>query len=247
MMATAGLQSWLRRAGVLAALLTATGLALGLAVGEAGASGGGSGAGMAQAKKDLLVHSDFPSGWSSQGSVTTSGAGSVPPAVFNGLVSCLGVSSALVRAGLDAPSVNSPTFNTNGDVYSVQDSVTPFSSVKMANEQYQLSAGRKVPACMTNVVQQPSVRQLFTSSAGSGATLGTITVSATGRTYLIPHSTGYTMLLPFTVHGVSVTGTITVVSMVRGKYGSQITYTAVGAPFPASLERHLDTMAYGRT
>jgi hypothetical protein len=250
MIATAVLRRWLRGGLVLALFLAATGLALGLAAGPAWASGGGGGGGaggMAQAKKDLLVKSDLPAGWSSQGSVTTSGSGSVPPAVFNALVSCLGASPALVRAGLNAPSVNSPTFSTQGGVYGVQDSVTPFSSVKMANQQYQLAAEPKVPACMNVVVQQPSVKQLFAGSGGSGAILGTITVSATSGAYLIPHSTGYTMLLPFTVHGIALDGTITIVSLVRGKYGSQLTYTSVGQPFPVALERHLDTVAYGRT
>jgi hypothetical protein len=49
------------------------------------------------------------------------------------------------------------------------------------------------------------------------------------------------------VQGVMADVTITVISMVRGTTGHQISFTSVGTPFSAAFEHHLVTVAYGRT
>jgi len=78
----------------------------------------------AQAKQALIVHSDFPSGWSVQGSVTTSDStgGSANFPGGDQLIGCLGLSHYL--ANLATPTANSPTFSTKQGLDTVQDSVT---------------------------------------------------------------------------------------------------------------------------
>jgi hypothetical protein len=224
------------------------GVTLSVALPAAAPAGAGAGqassAQLAQAKKDLLVHSDFPSGWSTQGSVTTSAGGG--SSTFPGgaqLASCLGVKESLID--VNTPSANSPSFQTKGGVYSVVDSISLFSSAKLAEEANAAISSPKVPGCMTTVLQGPA-RQSIVGSAGEGVTIGTISVAAVPHSELTGHASGFTMSFPATDDGVTVNSAITVISVVRGKTGSQLTFESVGKTFPASLERHLVSVASGR-
>ncbi len=220
--------------------MLASGLLLGLMVGPAAANSGG----LAQAKRNLLGRPDLPSGWSGQGAVTTSHGGGTN--TFPGasqLVACLGLSSSVFN--LNAPSATSPTFQNKAGTDFVQDSVSAFPSTKVANQQYTAVANPKVPGCMTTVLQGPAKQQL-TSSLGAGMTLGTVTVTPANPSGLIAHATGFTISFPVATQGITVNAAITIVSMVRGLSGNQITLTSVGLPFPSALQRHLETVAYAR-
>ena len=105
------------------------------------------------------MRSDFPSGWSAQGSATTSaGGGSSSFPGGSQLASCLGVSQSLID--LNTPSADSPTFETKGGVDTVQDSVSVFSSTKMAAQDYGAISSAKVPGCMTTVLQGPARQEI---------------------------------------------------------------------------------------
>ena len=232
-----------RAAVLFPSLLVASGLVIGLAAGPASANG--SHEALAQAKRDLLVRSDFPSGWSGQGSVSTSGGGggsSFPGE--NQLASCLGVSAAVVN--LNAPNATSPNFQNKAGTDYAQDNVSIFSSTRVATQQYATMAEPKVPSCLTTVLQGPA-RQELANEVGKNMTLGTITVAPATFSWLVAHSTGFTISFPVTTQGITVNSAITVVSMVRGTTGSQLTLTSVGLPFPSALARHLVSVAYSRT
>jgi hypothetical protein len=219
-------------------------LATGLVAGPVALAGAaGSGNGLAQAKQMLLVRSDLPSGWKGQGSVTTTngGSGNFPGA--QQLASCLGVNPSVLN--LNAPSATSPNFSNNDTRY-VQDNVTVFASAKVAQQEYAALANKKVPSCMTTVMQGAARQQLL-GSMPQGATVGAITVSAANPSWLVPHSSGFTIAFPVTTQGVTLHSSITVISMVRGKYGNQVTFTTVGPAFSASMARHLVAAAYSRT
>jgi hypothetical protein len=98
---------------------------------------------------------------------------------------------------------------------------------------------------MTTVLQGPA-RQSIVGSAGQGVTIGNISVAAVPRSVLPSHGSGFTMTFPATDDGVTVNSAISVISVVRGKAGSQLTFEAVGKTFPVSLERHLVAVAAGR-
>jgi hypothetical protein len=230
----------------LVAASAVAGVTLSVALPGAALAGAGpaSSAQLAQAKKDLLVHSDFPSGWSTQGSVTTSAGGGSSTFPGGGqLASCLGVNESLID--VNTPSANSPSFQTKGGAYSVVDSISLFSSTKLADEANAAISSPKVPGCMTTVLQGPA-RQSIVGSAGQGVTIGTISVAAVPHSELTGHASGFTMSFPATDDGVTVNSAITVISVVRGKTGSQLTFESVGKTFPASLERHLVAVASGR-
>jgi hypothetical protein len=240
-----------RRTGallVVAALSGVAGVGVGVGVGVLGVGVGAAAAAssaLAQAKTALLVRSDFPSGWSGQGSVTTSAGGG--SSTFPGgsqLASCLGVSQSLID--LNAPSADSPTFQTKGGIDTVQDSVSVFSTTKMADQEYGAISSAKVPGCMTTVLQGPA-RQEIVNSIGKGISVGTINVAAVPHGDLGVHATGFTMSFPATDSGVTLHAAVTFISMVRGKRASQVTIESVGKAFPVSLQRHLVSVAYDRT
>lgn len=232
------------REGVAAALVSLVALVI-VAAGPAGASSAKVKAEEAQAEQALLVRSDFPSGWSGQGTVTTSdsnGGGANFPG-GNELVSCLSLSSYLIN--LATPAANSPTFQTRGGEATVQDSVNIFPSTKVAAEADAALSGRKVPGCMTAALQGPA-KQSIANAMGKGITIGTIAVTATKPALLVPHSAGFTISFPATYQGVTLQTQVSIVSMFRGKSDTQITFTSVLDPFSSSLARHLETVAYGR-
>jgi hypothetical protein len=200
----------------------------------------------AHAKQALLVRSDFPAAWTSQGRVTTDDSNG-SDANFPGgneLVSCIGISSYL--ANLATPTANSPTFGTNGDEKTVQDSVNIFPSTKVAAEANAAISGPKVPGCMATALQGPA-KQSIVNAMGNGITVGTISVAATDPALLIPHSSGFTISFPATYQGVTLQTQVMIISLFRGKSDSQLTLTSVLDPFSKTMARHLETVAAGRT
>jgi hypothetical protein len=200
----------------------------------------------AQAKSELLVKSDFPSGWSGQGSVSTDDKNGGAPNFPGGqqLVSCIGIPQSLLA--LSTPEAVSPTFQTNGGEVSAQDTVDIAPSVKLAGEANALLASPKVPGCLTTAFQGPA-RQSIVNSAGNGVTIGNIAVTAANPDQLIRHATGFTVSFPATSQGVTLNVQIDLISVPHGKTDSQLTLTSVSNSFSPSLAKHLETVAYGRT
>lgn len=200
----------------------------------------------AQAKSELLVKSDFPSGWSGQGSVSTDDKNGGAPNFPGGqqLVSCIGIPQSLLA--VSTPEAVSPTFQTNGGEVSAQDTVDIAPSVKLAAEANALLASSKVPGCLTTAFQGPA-RQSIVNSAGNGVTIGNIAVVAANPDQLIRHATGFTVSFPATSQGVTLNVQIDLISVPHGKTNSQLTLTSVSHSFSPSLAKHLETVAYGRT
>ncbi|HTU39393.1 MAG TPA: hypothetical protein VMF35_15450 [Acidimicrobiales bacterium] len=243
MIATALLRSWLKRAALGGIALAVAGLVIGAAA-AGSAAGSQTSTRLAGAKKALLVKADFPSGWTSQGSVstTTSSNGSFPGE--DQLASCLGVPKSVVN--VNPPSATSPTFQNAAGNQFVEDNVSAFRSAKVASGQYTAIANPKVPACLTSLFQGPAKSELD-NAAGKDVSLGKATVAAVSPSALVPHSSGFVVAFDVTTKGVTVPSSVAVISMVRGAYGSELTLTSVGTPISNSLSRQLASTAYGRT
>jgi hypothetical protein len=225
---------------ILAGLVGLAGLGI---AGPAGASQGSNSSQYTALKKALFVRSDFPSGWSGQGKVTTSngGGGGFPGQAQ--LAGCLGVSESLLNE--HSPTATGPNFQDKAGTHFIQDNANAFPSTKVANEEYASISGPKVPSCLTTDLQAPATKQQLANSMGG--TVGTVTVTPANPAALVHHSSGFVIAFPATVQGINANVTITVVSMVRGKTGHQVELTSVGTPFSTSLEHHLLTVAYART
>jgi hypothetical protein len=243
MIATALLRSWIRRFALGGAVLTLAGIALGVAAGSASASVSGT-TNLGPAKNALLVRADFPSGWSGQGKVTTSQSdnGKVPGS--DQMASCLGVPKSLLD--VNTPTVTSPDFQDKTGTLFVQDNVSVFPSARSGSRSYAAIASPKVPMCLNTLLQEPAARAQILGNTGSSVTVNAVTVTAVPHSILVPHSAGFTIAFDASEQGSTAHTSLTLVSMVRGTLGSQVTFTSVGQPLSTSLERHLVSVAYGR-
>ncbi len=220
-----------------------------LAVGPnaiASANGGSAKAELAKAESELLVHSDFPHGWTAQGSVTTGSSNSSSDPSFQQLGSCLGLSGSLANVLSEStPEADSPTFSHGGD--SVQETFDIYPSATQASESYHISTLSKVPECFSSLMSQPSMRAQLESSFGSGSTLGTVQADAAPKQNLIPHSAGVVLELPFTQQGKTYDVILGIINWVKGTENPSITFTSVNAGFPKALSLHLEQIAYNRS
>ena len=200
----------------------------------------------AVAKTELLVKSDFPSGWTVQGAVTTDDKNGGAPNFPGGqqLVSCIGIPKSLIN--LSTPEAVSPAFQTKGGEVSAQDTVDIAPSAKLAREASNFIESPKVPGCMTTAFQGPT-RQSLLGQAANGVTIGTIEVAAADPDLLIRHAGGITLTFPATSQGVTLNVQIDLILVPHGKTDSQLSLTSVRNSFSPSLAKHLETVAYGRT
>ena len=228
-----------RAAGRPLAGLIAAG-ALGLAVlGSAATPAAASSPSLAQARKDLLVRSDFPAGWTTTKNTDT-GNSTVGDTQ---LATCIGVPASLVSE--NPPSVNSPDFQADQGTMLVSDNVTVFPSAKNAATEYALGQNPKTAGCMTQLASGPLKTKLF-GKTPKGMTYGTPLVSAVAAGAFGTGVAGYALSVPITSHGVVVNVTITQLVTVKGRLGHQVTFTAIGSPFSIPLERQIMAVAAGR-
>ncbi|HEX3797011.1 MAG TPA: hypothetical protein VHV57_21135 [Acidimicrobiales bacterium] len=191
----------------------------------------------AAAKKTLLALSDMPKGWTS---AKDSGDGSSNFPGAKQLAGCIGVSSSLIQS--NPPQVNSPDFHSADQSLEIDDSVAVFPSAKKAVATFNAMANPKTPACMITLMNGP-LRDKIAKSAGSGATVGTVSVT---RFSAPAHTTGLTISLPITASNQSITASITILTFVKGALSQQITFDSYGASFPSALALHVIAVAQKR-
>jgi len=214
-----------------------------LLVGTLSVGGAASATTAAQAKKYLLVLSDMPKGWKSEGAASTGGGSSSFPGAKQ-LASCIGVASNLITA--NPPEANSPYFQNKNGSLEVQDTVTVFPSVKKANSEFGAIANAKTPSCVGSIMNTPSFKSQLTSSGGEGASVGTITVSKINSSLYGPHTAGVTIGIPISSQGVNVSAKVTVVFYVKGNLGQQLSFNSYNTSFPISIAHQLTVAALNR-
>jgi hypothetical protein len=228
----------LRPVSVALAILVSSALVLGARFDGAGAS---TASNKAQAKKDLLVLSDMPSGWKVEKGSSGNGSNNFPGA--KQLASCIGVPSKLINS--NPPEVDSPYYKNKSGSLEVQDRVSLFATAKVALAELAALANTKTPACMTTIMNG-AFKTKIQASAGKGATVGTITVTRADAAIFGKGTTGVLISLPISDQGVSITANILVVYYVKGALGQQIDFNAYGSPLPNSVAKALTTTAINR-
>lgn len=232
-----------RRRGIVTrtaiAACLAGGLAMGLLAGTTVAASAHTSPLIGQAKKDLLVLSDMPSGWTSTKSSNNNLA--FPGAAQ--LASCLGVPKSIITN--NPPTANSPEFDSKNHLQSVNDSVQIYPSAKAAQADWASLAESKTPSCLTQVLNG-SARSALASQLGTGVSVGNILVSRSPASEFAPKSANFTAFMPVTTHGVTLNLELTVVDYVKARKEQTVTFTSVETPFPTSLAQQLTTVALGR-
>ncbi len=193
---------------------------------------------LSRARNALLVLADMPAGWvKAKNTNSSSNIGTAQ------LARCIGVSKALIEE--NPPSVNSPQFQNRQGTLTVDDNVTVFPSAKNAAAELAIVANPKTPSCMTQLASGPLKTKLF-GKLPKDVSLGTPLVSPTSASAFGANTPGFSLSVPVTTRGVTVNVTVTQLSAVKGLFGQQITFTAIGDPFSIPVEQRITATAVGR-
>jgi hypothetical protein len=216
---------------------------LGMLARSAGASSGSGSsnkAALAQARKDLLVLSDMPAGWTSTKNPNANNNSSLGN---KQLAHCIGVSSSLVAE--NPPSVYSPQFQNSDGTLTVADNVAVFPSAKNATAEYAVGSNPKFPSCLTALASGPLKKKLF-GKLPKGTSIGTPLVSAVAPSALAPGISGYSLSVPVMAQGVTLNVTVTQLITIKGRLGHQVTFTSAGTPFSLATEQQIMKVAAAR-
>jgi hypothetical protein len=200
-------------------------------------------AGSAQGAAALLKLSDLPAGWAQNPGSTAS---SKTAAWSEQLASCVGVPAGVAKA--TPTKVSGPSFTSADRTLGVEDAVLVFPNDAQARAQFSAMNRSKTPGCM-NRLGATALASTIQSEAGSGASVGAVSIAALGSTIVGPnkmHETGFTVTIPLTAGGRTLTITSTEINFVEGHVDQQITFNGNGVAFPPALEQQLVLSALGR-
>jgi hypothetical protein len=194
----------------------------------------------AQAQRSLVHASDLPSGWIAAGAVATSRTSPWSKQ----LAGCVGVPSRIAK--IQPTKFSSPSFGSPDHTAAVEDSVSVYPNAADARAAFKSMANGKTPGCMNRIGSQ-ALRASVQNQAGSGATVGNVTIAALAPDSYLPGQTGYTVTIPLVSGGRQLTITSTAIEFVRGRFVHQLTFNGNGVTFPALLQVHLTQLAQARS
>ena len=220
-----------------------------LAASSTSASGSGSGSGhspkltaavKAHVAQALLQPSDFPSGWTSGGTASTSHTSPWSKS----LATCASVPSHL--AAITPTKVSGPEFTSPDKTLAAEDSISVYPTAAEGRAVWKALASAKTPTCM-NRIGSAALRESVQQEAGSGATVGTVQISALAPGTFEAGQTGYTVSIPLVSGGRQLVITSTEITFDRGRYVHQLTFNGNGVQFTPLLQVHLVRQVEART
>jgi hypothetical protein len=194
----------------------------------------------AQAESSLVRPSDLPAGWVAGGAVATSRTSPWSKQ----LAGCVGVPSRIAR--IEPTKFNSPSYGSADHTAAVEDSVSVYPSAADARAAFQAMANGKTPSCMNQIGGQ-ALRASVQNQAGSGATVGSVSIAALAPGSYLRGQTGYTVTIPLASGGRQLTIISTAIQFVHGRFVHQLTFNGNGVAFPALLQVHLTQLAEARS
>ena len=194
-----------------------------------------------EAKSALLTLAAFPSGWLATSSV--SGPSRIAP-VSKQLASCLGAPKKL--AAVKPVTYSSPDFTNSSKTLAVEDDVSVYSSAGQAKAAHAAVASSKTPTCM-NSLGSSALRSSIQQEAGSGTTVGTVSITALPSGTVHEGESGFEVSIPLKADGKQLEITSVQVDFVKGALTQQLTFNGNGTAFPALLEVQLLQAAMSRS
>ena len=194
----------------------------------------------AHAERSLVHPSDLPSGWIAGAAVPTSRTSpwSKP------LAGCVGVPARIAK--IEPTKFSSPSYGSADHTAAVEDSVSVYPTAADARAAFESMANGKTPGCMNRIGSQ-ALRASVQNQAGSGATVGAVSIAALAPGSYLRGQTGYTVTIPLVSSDRQLTITSTAIQFVRGRFVHQLTFNGNGVAFPALLQVHLTQLAEARS
>jgi hypothetical protein len=198
---------------------------------------------VALARKALIVKSDLPMGWTT----SPNGGNAEKNLGVPQMLACLGLPASFVN--YNPPEADSPTFNNDALGQSVDDSIDVFANEKIAMEAFDLYGSSNSSKCVAQAFNSPSVRAVFARGIGSGAKVGTGTVTELAKPVASNLSNALELRLPFTYKGQHfelVSLDIVIMSKSR-KVGAELVLTGpLQSQFSSSLVKHIESVTTQR-
>jgi hypothetical protein len=195
----------------------------------------------AKAKAALLTLASFPTGWLATTSV--SGPSRIAP-VSKQLASCIGASKKL--ATVKPVTYSSPDFTNPQKTLAVEDNVSLYTSAARAQAAHTAVASTKTPTCM-NSLGSSALRSSIQQEAGSGTTVGTVSITSLPKGSLGAGQSGFEVSIPLKAGGKQLDITSIQVDFVEGAVAQQLTFNGNGTTFPPLLEVQLLQAAKARS
>jgi hypothetical protein len=196
---------------------------------------------VAHANQALLQLSDVPAGW-------TSGRAPATPSRTSPwskpLASCAGVSKGMVA--IKPTKFSGPDYTSSDNTLAVEDAISVYPTAAEARADFAAVSKPKTPRCMNSIGSQ-ALRTSIQNEAGSGATVGAVSIAALAPGTYESNETGYQVTIPLQSQGRQLTITSTEIDFVHGRYVQQLTFNGNGAMFPPLLEVHLIRVTKART
>jgi hypothetical protein len=194
----------------------------------------------AQAERSLVHSFDLPSGWVAGTAVATSRTSPWS----RQLAGCVGVPARIAR--IEPTKFSSPSYGSADHTAAVEDSVSVYPTAAEARAAFLAMANGKTPGCMNRIGSQ-ALRASVQSEAGSGATVGAVSIAALAPGSYLRGQTGYTVTIPLVSGDRQLTITSTAIQFVHGRFVHQLTFNGNGVAFPALLQVHLTQLAEARS
>jgi hypothetical protein len=191
--------------------------------------------------KALLQSSDFPPGWAT---AATAAATSRTSPWSKRLASCASVPASI--AAIKPIKVNGPEFTSSDKTMAVEDSISVYPTAAEGKAAWKALASAKTPSCM-NRIGSSALRTSVQDEAGSGATVGAVTIAALAPGSYEAGQTGYSVTIPLVSGGRQLTISSTDIAFVQGRYVHQLTFNGNGVQFTPLLEVHLVRQTEART
>jgi hypothetical protein len=217
------------------------------AAAESSTNGSGSSSGTkltaavkAHVDQALLQSSDFPTGWTPTGAVSTSRTSPWSKT----LATCADVPSSI--AAIKPTKVSGTEYTSPDKTMAAEDSISVYPTAAEGRAVWQHLASAKTPTCM-NRIGSAALRASVQQEAGSGATVGTVTIAALAPGTYEAGQTGYTVTIPLVSDGRQLTIISTEITFVHGRYVHQVTFNGNGVQFTPLLQVHLVRQVEART
>jgi hypothetical protein len=192
----------------------------------------------------LLKLPDFPSGWTSQGSVSKGNVTSGFSATHStNLASCIGVSSSSIDPR--APHWTGPTFSDSNSAVNVNDEVVVFSNQKEAQRAFAVFANSRTPTCLATLLGSSVQKQVARDLQGAQS-VGSVTATVRPFPTVGQGANDIELTVPITSNNQQVPVYVDVIVVRQGRAETTVTASSPVSPFPLPLAKSLAMSAVER-
>ncbi|HUC37509.1 MAG TPA: hypothetical protein VMR97_10340 [Acidimicrobiales bacterium] len=188
------------------------------------------------AKQSLIRLSDFPAGWSSQGSVTTSGSSGLTTAQDAQLTHCLKVNASDIDTHV--PHWSSPTFSDGSGAATVNDAVSVYAGASKAAADFSTFSDPRTPGCLVGLLGGPLEKQI-SKQLQPGQSVGQVSASARPLPSYGQRSGDIELVVPIDQGTQVVPVYIDVIVVLYGRAESTITASSPATPLSSGLADQL--------